>query len=265
MRVAICFYGLVGSVSDKDGNGSPLNPEIGFKYFENNILNVNDSVDVFIHSWSVGSRDQLISTYKPENYIIENQVSFPNAKNHPEISKGIRRKIKMVFFKMFKNEEYRLQKKKREKESFRAHSRWYSVKKSIQLMKDYEIENNFEYDCVMSTRLDVAFFKPLVFDKFDLNYFYASHWNDAAKPNENIEANYLNHHKGRGFLDFWFFSNSSLMFEFSKLYDIIERYPISPHFSSRKHIDTLTNKIKFVFYRWYDHEMIRRKFFNSKK
>ena len=51
MRIAICFYGLVGSVNDKNGIGKSLDPKNGFEYFDKNILSANDSEDVFIHSW----------------------------------------------------------------------------------------------------------------------------------------------------------------------------------------------------------------------
>ena len=150
-------------------------------------------------------------------------------------------------------------------ESFRAHSRWYSVKQSISLMRKHELKNNFSYDCVMSTRLDIGFFKPISFKKFDMSYFYDSNWNDAPKKKNNIPANYLNQNIGKGFLDLWFFSNSDLMFEFSKLFDKINDYPINPHTSSYKHLIKLTKRIKYVFYRWHDHELIRRKFFESEK
>ena len=265
MKVAICFYGLVGSISDKNGNGVLLDPMIGYKYYKEHVFDTNVEVDVFIHSWSVNSKDKLIELYKPKKHLIENQIDFPDSKKHPGFINDMGGKVKMFLLKLFKKESYKSLKALKEKEAFRAHSRWYSVKQSIQLMRDYELENSFEYDCVMSTRFDIAFFKPVVFKKYDLAYFYASHWNDSAQPNESINANRLNHNEGEGFLDFWFFSNSKLMYQFSKLYDKIENYPVSPHFSSRSHINTLTNKVKFVFYRWYDHEMIRRKIYNSEK
>ena len=100
--------------------------------------------------------------------------------------------------------------------------------------------------------------------KFDMSYFYASNWNDAPK-NNNIPANYLNQNVAKGFLDLWFFSNSDLMFEFSKLFDKINDYPINPHTSSYKHLIKLTKRIKYILYRWHDHELIRRKFLRVKK
>ena len=51
----------------------------------------------------------------------------------------------------------------------------------------------------------------------------------------------------------------------SKLFNDIEHFSISPNPSSHQHLKTITSNIKYVYYRWFDYEMIRRKFFNSKK
>jgi len=52
---------------------------------------------------------------------------------------------------------------------------------------------------------------------------------------------------------------------FSKLYDHIEKYDVSPHRSSRQHVDAFVgkNKIRYTMFRWFDHELIRRKLFRS--
>lgn len=265
MKIAICFYGLVGSISDKNGKGISLDPTIAFNYYKQNIFDYNDNIDVFIHSYSVLSKDKLTSLYNPKDFIIEEQVSFPESKNHPHIQKGIITRIKMFLLKTFKRKSYLKLIDLKEKESFRAHSRWYSVRESINLMRNYELKNGITYDCVMSTRLDVAFFKPVIFKNFDLSFFYASNWNDAPNIENNLPANFLNQNIGKGFLDFWFFSNSNFIYKFSKLFDSIEKYPISPHTSSYRHVISFTNKIKYVMFRWHDHEMIRRKLYNSEK
>jgi len=263
--MALCFYGLVGSVADKNGQGISLDPSIAHRYYKENILDLNNEVDIFIHSWSINSKEELVELYNPKKFIIESQVSFPDSKKHPSIKGSFFEQLKMGYLKLFKRNNYFNKKEIKEKEAFRAYSRWYSVKQSIQLMRNYELDNGFHYDCVMSTRLDIAFFKPVVFKKFDMNFFYASNWNDSSNRNEKNEANKLNRHKGKGFLDFWFFSNTKTMYLFSKLFDDIEHYSISPHSSSYQHLKTITCNVKYVYYRWFDHEMIRRKFFNSKK
>ena len=265
MKVAVCFYGLVGSISDKNGKGIPLDPKIAYDLYKKNVFDVNDDVDIFIHSSSIESKERLINLYNPVDFIIEEQRLFPQSKNHPYINKGLLSKIRTYLLKLFKNKKYLKLKEFKEVESFRAHSRWYSVKKSIEIMKNHELKNNFRYDCVLSTRLDASFFKPLVFKNFDMTFFYASNWNDAPNKQKKIAANYLNQNVGKRFLDLWFFSNSNLMYEFSKLFDKIHSYTVNPHTSSFKHLTSITKKIKYVFYRWHDHELIRRKFYESEK
>jgi hypothetical protein len=265
MKTAICFYGLVGSRNDKNGKGVDLDPNIAWKYYESNILKENKNVDIFIHSWSIDSEEELIRLYKPVNYLFEKQILFPESKNHPEIIRWSKYSLRTLLLKIIKPHKYKMLKIEKEKEAFRAYSRWFSTRQSIKLKKDYEDLMGFTYDCVMITRLDVGFFTKLKFDQLDLNYFYASNWNDAPNEKLNLKANRRNNKEGIGFLDFWFISNSVFMDKFANLYDMIRNYSISPHSSSRQHIGTFTKNVRYILYRWFDHEMIRRKFFDSKK
>ena len=89
MKIAICFYGLVGSVSDKNGVGRLLDPKIVYDYYKKNIFNKNDDVDIFIHSYSVETKQKLIDLYNPVDYTIENQVLFPQSEKHPFLNKRI--------------------------------------------------------------------------------------------------------------------------------------------------------------------------------
>lgn len=268
MRVALCFYGLVGSKVGKNGKGENLDPNIAYEYYKKHIMDVNDEVDVFIHSWSIDAKDKLIELYRPKKECIEKQVEFPQATNHPKklnIYYGLKAKIRLLFTKVFNQAKYEEWKESKEKEVFRAYSRWYSSKKALGLKKEYENENGFKYDAVIISRLDCSFFTNVDFSKYDMNYFYASHRNDAATKEHNYQANYENHKEGFEFLDFWFFSNSDNMDKFAILYDEIENYEISPHRSSRQHVDKVIgkDKVKYTLYRWFDHEMIRRKFFEA--
>ena len=221
---------------------------------------------MFIHSWSYDFKDRLVELYKPKKALIENQMDFQTKvirfKNK---FPAYRSKLKLIFLKMFNKNEYFKLINLREKELFRACSRWYSSKKSLGLKIEYEKENGFKYDAVMITRLDVGFFTELVFDKYDLKYFYASHRNDAAQKSTNYKANYMNYDEGNTLLDLWFFSNSDNMDKFSLLYDYIDNYEASPHKSSRQHVDTFIGKekVKYTMYRWFDFELIRRKLFKS--
>ena len=115
----------------------------------------------------------------------------------------------------------------------------------------------------MIMRLDVGFYKPIDFSNYDMDEFHASHWNDYPTKLNGYTCNHKNHHKNKGFLDFWFFSNSLNMDKFSLLYNEINKYHVCPHRSSYEHVNTFTKKIKYTKYRWIDFEMIRRKEFDS--
>ena len=264
MKVALCLYGLVGSKVGKNGVGENIDPQIGFDYYKKHLLDKNVHVDVFIHSWSIEEKDKLISLYEPKKYCIERQSQFPQAINHPLAEGGVRSKLKMAICRFMSKGNYVKLKEQQQKMLFRAYSRWFSSKKVLELKKQYEDENNFKYDCVMISRMDIAFFTDVIFDRYDMNYFYASHWNGAPIKENDFKGDRLNRNKGKGFLDFWFFSNSDNMDKFSLLYDNIEQYDPSPHISSRQHADTFTDKIRYVYYRWFDYEMIRRKIYECK-
>ena len=117
----------------------------------------------------------------------------------------------------------------------------------------------------MVSRLDLAFFTDVIFDKYDMDHFYVSHWNGGPSNLNNYKGDRRDYHLGEKFLDFWFFSNSEIMDKFALLYDKRKKYGLSPHLSSKQHVDTITDKIEYVFYRWFDHEMIRRKFLEAKE
>ena len=232
MKVALCLFGIVGGKEGKDGKGGNVDYQIAFDYYKKHILDKND-VDVFIHTWSIKLEEELKAIYELKKSIFQKQKRF-------------------AWFDRKNNDQ-----------KHRDYSRWYSSKKTIELKKEYEIENGFIYDWVMVSRLDLAFFTDLIFEKFDNQYFYASHWNDAVNPEVGrFKANKKNHYEGKGFLDLWFFSNSEMMDKFSTLYDHRKKYDVSPHRASRQHVDTFTDKVKYVFYRWDDHELVRRKFLN---
>ena len=265
MKIALCFYGLIGSKTNKNGIGENLDPKIAYNYYKKNIINVNKNVDIFVHSWSIEAKNKILQLYKPKKYIIEEQIDFSYSKNHPKKFGNFRNRFKYKLLKFFKRNKYEKLIKKKNKKLFRAYSRWYSNKKVIDLKIEYEKENNFKYDMVMVTRLDIGFFKKLNFKNFDNNFFYVSHRNDAPTRYNNYVANYENHQLGISFQDLWFFSNDENIDNFGKLFDNIEEYDVSPHSSSLQHVYKFigNQKVKFVLYRWFDYELIRRKIFKS--
>jgi len=261
MKVAICFFGLVGGVVGKDGKGESLDPQIAYDLNYQNLIK-NNEADVFIHSWSVEHKDKILKLYKPKDSVIEKQRIFePSPKLLNE--KGLWNNAKTSLKKFLRPVKHKQQLKSRLKEVNRAYSRWYSTKAVLEMKRKFERENDFEYDAVLVNRLDVGFYTPLEFSDFDLEKFYASHWNDYPCRDNNFTLNKENHNTGKGFLDFWFFSNSHNMDSFGSLYDNIDKYSVSPHNSSYEHVNFLKLNYEYVLYRWVDHEMIRRKEFKS--
>ena len=163
-KVALCLLGYVGS---------PLGPmalklkesrkrlekanllrksemrvlNIGYTHYKKHILDKNN-VDVFIHSWDVDFQDAINELYQPKASVYEQQIKF----NTPAHLKKRSRWNSNV------NDFY---------------SRWYTLKRSVEIKAQYEEENQMKYDWVMVGRFDVAWETDVIFDNFNPNYFYA--------------------------------------------------------------------------------------------
>ena len=207
MKVALCLFGMAGGSAGKIGKGVVIDPSIAYEHYEKHILSKND-VDVYFHTWESGVEKDIVNLYKPVDYIVEPWVEF---NNNPD--------------------------------KHRALSRWYSTRKSIDIL-------NGVYDMVMLSRFDIAFLRDVVFSDYDPEYFYASHWNDVG--------NKVNH--THGFMDMWFFGGQEMMRRFGQLSLYVDKYDISQHVASKQHAYKVIgkDKIKHVMYRGEDFEMIRR-------
>lgn len=263
MKIAICFYGLVGSMEDKNGQGKPLNPEIAFNLNKKNLFQDND-VDIFIHSWSIEQRDTLLALYKPKEWLIEPQVEFnDNEKllNNTSLYERISMKIK----KFSDLQEYKSLEAKKIQEIQRARSRWLSTKKVLELKQQNEKRIGRTYDFVMLLRLDVGFYTKLDFSKLDQKHLYVSNWNDYPNKQNNFNVSKRNNNKGKGFLDFWFLGNSKILDHYATIYDNLNKYHINPHRTAFQIAKLNRIPIKYILYRWMDFEMIRRKEFKALK
>jgi hypothetical protein len=166
MRVALCI------------SGQPRNVSRGI---ENILENMNFEVEVFVHAW--WDKNSNKSTFKKILYNgVEDEVSQPMENdwvadlynnfdvnkillekqinvNVPEILK--KRKLKFTY-------------------AFGVCSSLYSIYKCNQLKKDFEIENNFEYDWVIRTRSDFGLSEPISLEGLDNSIIYA--------PNDNSHS-----------------------------------------------------------------------------
>ena len=66
MKIAFCLYGLVGSATEKYGLGADIDYRIGHHLNEKYIFDKNDTIDVFMHSWSTDYEKGLVDVYKPK-------------------------------------------------------------------------------------------------------------------------------------------------------------------------------------------------------
>jgi hypothetical protein len=262
MKVAICFYGLVGSTTKKYGLGKKLDPTIAYQYYQKNVFKNLTDFDVFIHSQSIEKKNKLKKLYKPAAYKIEHQKNFfLNTITHPQVLLALILFPYNIFKNLiFKKNNFTKSFKSKFVRCYNAYSRWYSLKEAVDLKKKYEIENNFKYDLVFLTRLDLAFITSFYFKKIDGKFLTVPNHNDVPTPRNNymqkVQLNNKTYEKGIS--DFWFISASDNIDKFASLVNRFKKYNISNHISSLQHSKYLKLKLRFYKYRGLDHEAIRR-------
>ncbi len=264
MRIAMCFYGLADGHSEKTidgkmwdgkkGERTPIDWRIGFEHNKRHILDENNNIDVFMHSWSTSSEEDLIEAYGPKLSKFEKQVSFGKKFSKEHITK----------------------------------SRWYSLKESVALKRRHEKHYGFTYDMVMVCRFDLAWSTNLIFKDFDPSFFHVQNccimrskktgkiihdenfffkgWDKGEKSEDVLHTHEGWTHKTptiEGLADYWFFSGSKNIDKFSDLFDSIDRFAIRHFPSSHKfaslHLGEigLLPKVKFVFHIYNDCHLVR--------
>ena len=81
MRAAFLLSGVVGKFyTNKQGMewSGDVDFRIGHHFFKKHIFDVNDTVDVFIHSWDTQYEKQLIELYQPKKSKFQEQIQFDN-------------------------------------------------------------------------------------------------------------------------------------------------------------------------------------------
>jgi hypothetical protein len=155
MRIAVCFSGQVRTGVENYQN---IREVLGELY---------DSCDFFIHTWNFCS-------YK--TYNLSNIAKKPVIES-PEKFEAIRQLYspkKMVvdgkYIGYQTTEEYGIQ------------ALWHSFWKSVELKKQYELENNFKYDYVLKLRMDLVLNRHTSFEllqeilTIENNQFKVNQW-----------------------------------------------------------------------------------------
>ena len=101
-------------------------------------------------------------------------------------------------------------------------SRWYSHMRSVEFKKQHEKKENFIYDFVIVSRFDNVFITPFNFTEYEPRFFYSSNW--------------IAPHNIKGFLDYWFLSDSETMDSFSNLYHKIDSYLYKDNITLSNHV-----------------------------
>ncbi len=250
MKIALCLSGLSSGTNNKNNN---VNYKIGYEYFKKNIIDENNEVDIFIHTWNNNDINDILLLYNPKKYIIDNTIMFFN--NYKKYKKECSEEEIVNF-------------------NYKSHStksRWYSCKKVLELKQKYEEDNNFKYDFVMNSRFDIAFQQKLNFKNYNNNNFYIGNWCtmwldnidlknynyfivekilnnnytsdelnnlpkkyniifNKIKEKKNIKISHkhvgyfvpeIENNNGKGLIDYWFFSNSKNIDILINCYDYI--------------------------------------------
>jgi len=188
MKVALCMRGAIS----KKNSDFPLKDQLYSNESEyvdyvkcynsivKHIIEPNKdkySIDIFCQSWNFDLKDEILDLYKPLSYLFEDNRIY----NHDI--------LQLAF----------------EEKDFGGISQALSIKKSIELKEQYEIENSMVYDLVILYRYDIFLWKDILFDNYtDLdNKIYVN-----AHPNSNG--------------DFHFVMNKTTSNEFKYLYDSIK-------------------------------------------
>lgn len=261
MRIAVCYYGGLGGNTFRDGIGGTIPISKTFQSFKEKIIQLNPEYqfDFFVHSWSISNKNDILKTLNPVDSIIESQIDFSKqAASKSKIFfdlKDIRPNLSLFLRKLFWKKSYNKLSNDRTKDKFRIYSRWYSTKKVIELKKNYEMKNNFEYDFIFLTRFDIFWINGIKFKNLDNNYFYSSNWK-INKFLGLINKNYDN----RVFQDYWFVLNSKMSDKFSTLYDSLPNYYPCSHRASYQHATKLfgSKKIRYTLSMVKDYELYRR-------
>jgi hypothetical protein len=156
MKIALCLSGYVGrkdKIEKSISNREYICLDYSSKFTKNYIVN-NNNVDIFIHSFDVNLKNEILKTYNVVDSIIENQKTDFNV-----------------------NSSY-----------FHIVSQLYSKMKVVELKKLHEEKMNIKYDWVVLGRFDIGYSKVLNFLELNNDNIYISDgWNNHPNTVRKIQ------------------------------------------------------------------------------
>lgn len=191
MKIALCLHGLFNSTTDFTSNGVD-----GFEYIKKNILSKGD-VDIYIHSWELDKKEEILNLYNPKSYVFEQQKDFSSIINDRGLDAlgQTPRPIKNVV------------------------SHLYSVTEAINLA----LNSGVDYDVIIKSRFDLGRINRdtsgpnkhnpfpvqciILLTEIEQDKLYMANWN----------------HFNMGPADMWFYGSKDVMKEFSTLFPFLEK------------------------------------------
>jgi hypothetical protein len=186
-KVALCMRGAISKVkgrfeksNDLYCNSEYVDYEKCYKSIVKHILLPNIElydIDIFCHCWNVDLEENITKMYNPCRKSFENNQIYNDEINKKCVTSS----------------------------DFGGISQALTIKKSIELMEEYELEKNIEYDMVILYRYDIFLWK-------DMNLSNYNKLNDTIYVNAYADCNG----------DFHFIMNSAVSKKFKNLYDSVE-------------------------------------------
>lgn len=151
MKIALCLFGSTGSIFKQKRNLSKnfLDPEICFKSIKKNIIDKFET-DVFFHVWKSNYDKKLIKIYNPKSFKIENPINF-----NPDLSKYSLKFINCYDDILNLKEDNKNPEQTYTDLAYRAHSRWHSQTKVLEILENYKKNKKIKYDFIIQTRFDL--------------------------------------------------------------------------------------------------------------
>jgi hypothetical protein len=191
MKIALCLHGLFNSTTDPTSNGVD-----GFGYIKENILNKGD-VDIYIHSWELDKKEEILNLYKPKSYIFEQQKDFSSIINDRGLDAlgQTPRPIKNVV------------------------SHLYSVTEAVNLA----LNSGVDYDMIIKSRFDLGRINRDTSGPNKHNPFPVQCINLLTEIEQDklYMANW--NHFNMGPADMWFYGSKDVMKKFSTLFSFLEK------------------------------------------
>lgn len=152
MKIALCLFGSIGSIykPKRNLNDNFLDPEHCYKSIKRNIIDKFET-DVFFHTWDNKYNNKLIELYNPKVFKIEKTINFK-----PDLFK-----YSLKYINCYDDVAYLKDNNQNPEHvyidlAYRAHSRWHSQTKVLDILEKYQKKKKIKYDFIIQSRFDLV-------------------------------------------------------------------------------------------------------------